>query len=265
MTDPIDLSIQQFVEAWRLMCAPGPRCATLTGDGFTSIFSGLPIAFFNVAVVTARGVSDRALEAHGRAACRWAADQGVPWLLMLTTEALEPGTDAAATLDRCGLSPIMTLTGMFAQHVSPLARVPDGLDLTVPQDDESCASLVDVNGLAYGMDLEAAKILVGKRSFWNGHAPVLGLVANRPAACAGVLMIDGKRYVALVATDPAQQRRGFAEAAMRRALDVAAQTHGDQDTVLHATDAGRPIYQRMGYQAIASHPLFIEKKFLEGH
>jgi hypothetical protein len=36
-------------------------------------------------------------------------------------------------------------------------------------------------------------------------------------------------------------------------------------TTLHATDAGRPICARMGYQTIATHTAFIEKRFLEGH
>ena len=34
---------------------------------------------------------------------------------------------------------------------------------------------------------------------------------------------------------------------------------------LHATEAGRPIYERMGYAPIAAHTVFIEKKFLGGH
>jgi predicted GNAT family acetyltransferase len=79
------------------------------------------------------------------------------------------------------------------------------------------------------------------------------------------LMVDGHRYVVLVATNPAHQRRGYAEAAMRRALEVAATAQGEQPTVLHATDAGRPVYQRMGYTTISTHTLFIDKAFVGGH
>ena len=56
---------------------------------------------------------------------------------------------------------------------------------------------------------------------------MLGRIGDTPACCAAVMMVDGYRYVALVATDPAHQRRGYAEAAMRTALDVAAREHGD--------------------------------------
>jgi len=71
--------------------------------------------------------------------------------------------------------------------------------------------------------------------------------------------------VALVATHPAYQKRGFAEAAMRRALTIAEERHGSRPTFLHASDAGRPIYARMGYEAVSSHTCFIDKRFLAGH
>lgn len=88
---------------------------------------------------------------------------------------------------------------------------------------------------------------------------------HQSASCATVLLVDGYRYVAPVATHPAQQRRGYAEAAMPHALDVAAQTHGQRPTFLHATNAGRPVYERMSYAPVSTHTVFMEKRFLTGH
>jgi hypothetical protein len=53
MNDDAGLSISQFREAWRLLCGACP--GYLTGDAadVNYIFSGLPIPFFNVALVTA--------------------------------------------------------------------------------------------------------------------------------------------------------------------------------------------------------------------
>ena len=183
---------------------------------------------------------------------------------MVTHERLEPGVDAAATLDACGLAVVMPMTGMLARTVAAAATVP-GLQLTVPQDDSGCAAIVDVNALAYGMDLEASKPTIGPRTFWKDQFPVLGVAGGKPVSSATVLMVDGHRYVALVATEPGQQRRGFADATMRRALENAARAHGETPTVLHATDAGRPVYERMGYASISTHTLLMEKRFLEGH
>ncbi len=262
MNDDVDLSIRQFRDAWRMMCAASPGHELASTAGIEYSFSGLPIGFFNVALLTGRGVSGDALKAHGDHACRWAADKQVPWLFIVTDEALEAGTDAVEVLDGCGLAPIMPLTGMTAEHVSPATRVPEGLALTVPQDESDCSALLDINSRAYGMDLDAAKAVLGRPDFWTGHVPVLGTVGHTPVSSAAVMMVDGYRYVALVATDPAQQRRGYADAAMRQALQLAGQAHGARPTVLHATDAGRPVYQRMGYTTIATHTVFMEQRFL---
>ena len=265
MNDGVDLSIRQFRDAWRLWCAGSADQTLAAEDGIEYIFSGVPIGFFNVALLTGEDVSGDRLKALGQAACEWAADKNVPWLFVVTHEALQPGVDAASALDNCGLATMMPMTGMLASRISPGAPAPESIELEVPQDDRGCSAVLDVNSLAYGMDLDAGKELIGTRSFWTGHVPVLGLVDGKPACAAAVVMVDGYRYVALVATDPAHQRRGYAEAAMRLALEVAGRQHGERPTVLHATDAGRPIYQRMGYEAIATHTLFMEKRFLAGH
>ncbi len=234
-------------------------------DGVEYIFSGCSIPFFNVAVVTGRGISADRLKSLGDNARAWASNKNVPWLFVTTLDALDAGIDATAVLDGCGLAPMLTLTGMLAQTVGPATNIPNGLELKVPQDDAGCSAVLDVNGLAYEMDLEAGKALVGTRSFWANHFPVLGLIDGKPACSAAVLMVDGYRYVALVATDPGQQRRGYADAAMRRALELSAHAHGERPTVLHATEAGRPVYERMGYTAISAHTIFMDKAFLTGH
>jgi ribosomal protein S18 acetylase RimI-like enzyme len=263
--DDLGLSLSQFSDAWRVMCHKSPAYAHATGDGLDCVFSGVPVGFFNLALLTGRSLSSETLRRQAGDACAWAADKGVPWLLVATQETLAPGVDAAAELDSCGLAFVMPLTGMVASQITPATRTADGLQLTVPADDGGRAALLDVNAVAYGMELEAGKPFMQTAAFWNGHVPVLGLVEGRPASCAAVLMVEGYRYVAMVATDPAHQRRGYAEAAMRHALDEAAHAHGDVPTVLHATEAGRPIYERMGYRTIARHMVYMEKRFLDAH
>ena len=264
-TDAVDLSVRQFREAWRLMCAGSPGFTLEEGGGVDYVFSGIPIAFFNVALVTGHDLSGEALQAHGRAACARASGEGVPWLFFVTHEGLRDDVDAVSLLDGCGLAQVLPMTGMLANRVAPPLQVPDGLRLSVPHDDTGCAAMIDVNSAAYGMDLHAAKSAIGTRRFWQSHVPVLGAVGDSPAASAAVMMVDGFRYVALVATHPDHQRRGYAGAAMRHALAVAAEAHGDGPTFLHATDAGRPVYARMGYAPVSTHTAFMEKRFLEAH
>ena len=267
MTDGVALSISQFLEAWRIFgrACPGSRVESHAGVDY--MFTGLPIAFFNVAVLTADQVSASALAASARGAMQWAsADKaGTPWLFIVTHDTLEPGTDAGAVLDGCGLMPLLPMTGMIARRVSPAATVPAGLQLEVPEDDGGCCDIIDVNSAAYGMDLNASKKAFGRGSFWADHMAVLGRAGGAPVTSAAVMLSGGHRYVALVATQPTHQKRGFAEAAMRHALNEAAAKFGERPSFLHATDAGQPIYARMGYERVASHTCFIDKRLLAGH
>ena len=71
------------------------------------------------------------------------------------------------------------------------------------------------------------------------------------------------RYVALVATHPKAQRKGYAEAAMRDVLERSLAAGLDRRTYLHATAAGRPVYERMGYKVIPSCPFV--RRWLQDH
>jgi len=261
MNQHVTLSLSQMAGAWRLMCSGVPSAVVEEQEGITYIFSGLPVGFFNLAMLTGSNVPASALAALGSDACAWAARQPVPWLLAVTQECLAPGVDAVATLDASGLAPVMPLTGMRARTVTAAPAVP-GLQLAVPQDDDGCGTIVDLNSRAYEMDLAACKPAIGVRAFWKDQFPVLGVLDGNPVSSATVMMVDGVRYVALVATDPDHRRRGYADAAMRQALANAARVHGETSTVLHATEAGRPVYERMGYETISTHMLFMDKHFL---
>jgi GNAT superfamily N-acetyltransferase len=265
MMDNVDLSIQQFVEAWRILSSAASSYRTHSAEGVECVFSGVPIPFFNAAVLTGRGLSPESAQSAAERARGWAAGRGVPWILAATGEALEPGADCAAILESCGFVPVMALTGMLAERVAPVEDVPEGLDLKIPEDDAACEAILDVNSAAYGMPFAVGQPVWGRRAFWKDHFAVLGFAGERPVSSAVVVMSGGHRYVALVATAPDQQRRGYADAAMRRALELAREAHGEHPTFLHATDAGRPVYERMGYQAVSSHTIFMDKSLLGEH
>src|SRR5262245_26651503 len=152
MPSNVDLSLQQFTDAWRLMCTGDARHVTASDKDLEYVFSGIPIAFFDVAVLTGRELTAADVTSRGHAARAWAADKNVPWLFIVTHERLAQGTDAVAALDACALGPMMPLTGMLATELVPPVRLPEKLSLQVPRDDQRCAAILDVNALAYGLD-----------------------------------------------------------------------------------------------------------------
>lgn len=261
----VDLSVRQMCEAWRILCRDAPGWRESSVDGVEYIFSGLPVAFFNVAMLTAPSISAAALRSSGDAARAWAAETPVPWFFVVTHDTLEPGVDATAILGECGYGAVLPLTGMFATHVAPVTSVPPGLLIGAPATDADCAAIVDINSAAYETDISPTKAVLGSQAFWKNHTAALGKVDGAPVSSTAVFMIDDYRYVALVATEPAHRRHGYAEAVMRHALQSAAAAHGERPTVLHATDAGRPIYARMGYTVMSTHTFFMDTAFLSGH
>jgi hypothetical protein len=221
MTEGVALSISQFLDAWRIF---GRACAgtrTEHAAGVDYIFTGLPIPFFNVAVLTShfrgragtrRGAMHRrrtplAVDRHARSSRGGRRCHG-------RARRLRPR--AAPADDGDGPS--------YAHVLQP--RLLDGLQLEVPEDDGGCGDVIDVNSAAYGMDLAASKPAFGRGAFWANHVAVLGRTGGVPATSAAVMLAGRHRYVALVATHPTYQKRGFAEAAMRHALSVSAERFG---------------------------------------
>ena len=263
MNEQVELSISQFVGAWDSFCATVPGRDREVQPGMYLLFTGIPIPFFNVAFQTRPVASAANLRALGEDACAFAGDREVPWFLVVTHEAIPAGVDAAAVLGEVGLRPATTATGMLAEDVEPLVRVPQGLELIEPWDDATSAAMITVNSAAYAMDMSAAIPDIGAHKTWKNHSAIVGVVDSLPVACSATLMVDGYRYVAFVATHPDRQRRGYADAAMRRSLDLAVERAGSRrPTVLHATDAGKPVYEKMGYAPISTHTMFLHERFL---
>lgn len=257
----VDLSVRQFVGAWKLMCSVEPQYAAQTVPGLEMVFSGLPSPFLNIAATTGRIQSGAELESLAAAAKTFAAPRAVPWFFAVTSDLVEGDLDVDAALASAELIPVMKLTGMIADEVAPPSVLPDGLELTQVSEDSGSEAMMTVNSAAYGVDLNSLDAQMARADFWRQHTAVLGSVAGEPATCSAVMDVDGHRYVALVATHPSHQRKGYADSAMRQSLTLAAQRLGPLPTTLHATDAGRPVYARMGYRPISSHVLYLETRF----
>ena len=95
-------------------------------------------------------------------------------------------------------------------------------------------------GLYVGWLAEADGRVVG------GAGVQLRPLVPRPAPGGGVLTAP-QALLLNVYTEPAWRRRGVAEALVRRALDWA-DARGVSGVVLHASDAGRALYERLGFR-----------------
>jgi GNAT superfamily N-acetyltransferase len=144
------------------------------------------------------------------------------------------------------------MTGM-AGDILPLSeRTHPELRFVPIADERSIIDFVDLNSIAYGLPIEAGRSIVPERTLWKKHAH--GFVAykgDKPVATATGLINGNCILLLLVATAADERRKGYADAVIRKALNSAHRATGIRRTVLHATDAGAPVYLRLGYRPAA--------------
>jgi len=118
----------------------------------------------------------------------------------------------------------------------------DAIDLDGPELGEPATSdeIVAINESAYGLAPGTFDPL--------GALDLHGfMVPGRAVVC--VHDHDGDAGITLVATHPGARRQGLATALMKQALRDA-RARGCTTTTLEASPAGRPVYERMGYQPL---------------
>jgi GNAT superfamily N-acetyltransferase len=119
--------------------------------------------------------------------------------------------------------------------------------------EEHLRAYADINSLSYGFPLEAGRAGLAGSALWKGKMhSYLGYENDIPVSAAATVINDGCLFLALVATTPAAQRKGYGEATVRKALFEGARATHLTRTVLHATDAGFPVYQRIGYRKVST-------------
>jgi GNAT superfamily N-acetyltransferase len=250
-----------FIDAWDALCHLCPVFETRRGGLVETSWSGYPVSFFNLAVTARSPVSLADFEHAARDTAEWAAERKLPWIFAVCHETLgNLLPEAGQALERMGLVPMMPLTGMEASKLAPPSRpTPDAAWLT-----ETGAStggdVIRLNEAAYQMALgEPGSLAMERPDWWRSPDRMASVLAPEgcPASTAAVLGVDGLRYVALVATHPESQRKGYAEAAMRDVLQRSLDAGLQPRTYLHASAAGRPVYERMGYRPTAEYTVYL--------
>lgn len=143
----------------------------------------------------------------------------------------------------------LDVTGMVG-NILPLTSSTHPRSLTFSRvTDEAALELYgDINSEAYGFPLDSGRAGLAGSNFWREIAfAYIGYEDGRAVSTASAIVNAGQLYLALVATRPEAQRKGYGEATVRHALEAAYTATGLQRTSLHATDAGFPVYRRVGY------------------
>ncbi|MEU3610383.1 GNAT family N-acetyltransferase [Streptomyces sp. NPDC035033] len=245
-------SMEQLTVAWRAMVLDrDPDADVRDLPGIAVRWADCRFAFWNCLTLTEVGADARLLELRLRQCAEIMSAKERPGFLWLFEDLLDDGARAGldAAAERAGLVYAFPGTGMAGDLLPvPEPSHPDLTFVRVTTDDQLRA-FADLNSLAYGFPLEDGRDGLEGSTLWKEtvHA-YLGMRGDTPVTCAGAVEADGRLFVALVATHPEWERRGYGEAVTRKALYEGGRATGLTRATLHATAAGAPVYPRIGFK-----------------
>jgi len=243
-------SIHQFITTWKLIARPFPQVDSSGTPGLAVSWANILFPFYNTLFLTDEMSDSRVLEDRVRRAAAYMRARSHPGWMVVCLDHLS-GTareELAAIMAREKLAPFVPMTGMAGDILPLETPAHTGLRFVRISDDATITDFVDINCVAYNIPIEAGRSIVKEHTLWNEHA--YGFVAyegDQPVATATAIVNEDCLFLFLVATMPEARRKGYAEAVIRHALNTAYEATGIRRTVLHATEAGYPVYLRLGY------------------
>jgi ribosomal protein S18 acetylase RimI-like enzyme len=256
----LEESNRQIIGAWSRFAQGAPNGRVQKASGVTCAFSNVPLAFFNVAFLSGPVLNATDLNDRIATAKEYGAKSGFPWMFCACNEWLpEPARAPEDAFNRHDLHAVMPLIGMVTDVASITVRSSHSpLEYRRVANRETCIAASDINCAAYGIPLEVGRESFFEGMFGNEVFAYVGYLEGQPVTAAGVWIVDGIQYVAIVATHPDHRRKGYAESVMWHSLQEARKATGITRTVLHATEAGFPVYERMGYRSVARFTFYAE-------
>ncbi len=256
-------SVRHLADVWRTIVLDRGPADVRDVPGMAVRWADSQDPFWNCIAFTEQGVGARLLDERLAEAAATMRQKTQPGFIWLFEDLLDPSARAGLpdAVDRAGLSLSLSGFGMSGDFLPvPEPTHPDLRFVRVTTEDELIA-YADLNSRAYAMPLEAGRDGFRGSALWkSGMYMYLGLKKGVPVSGAATLATNGCLFLALVATAPEEQRRGYGEATVRKALFEGAKATGLTRTVLHATMAGAPVYERIGYRKVASIGLYKLRK-----
>ncbi len=244
-------SNQQFINAWSYFASVCPKGEILAANELVIAWSGTNNAFINTVFLTKPVYEEAELEAKIKVACDYAKKRNQPWW-MVVAEDWVPHPQIDEVFARQGLVPLLRIAGMATEQLLPSTTHSSKLDCVSVNNLEMRQAVADTNAISYDFPLAPFRAALELDEFWQETVfGTLGYVENQPVSTATTFLIEDEFYLGWVATLPNYRNQGYAQAVSRHSLAQAAQRYGEKCTALHATPAGFPVYQRMGYRPTA--------------
>ena len=246
-------NVKTVIDAWKLMSGRFAGSDFQRADGVASTFANIPLSFFNISFQECPAATADELRSMLATMQRRAKACPHPSLIGLCEDWLPADWQAIAAKE--GFAFVLSMTGMAADNLLPLRRPSPELKYRRIEDDATARALAMINAHAYQMATEVWECLCNLQLWRSDSYGYVGYRDGKAVSSAAALPIEGAMYIALVATEPGEHGKGYAEAVMRHAIKQGEAGMGKRRLVRHASDMGGPLYQSMGFGAGCRIPL----------
>ena len=138
----------------------------------------------------------------------------------------------------------------------------DGLEIKQVRDIETFREWTHLNAISFGLTDGIKNITIKEHAslFLDNTLPGWHFICylnGKPAGTSTVYVADGVAGIYNITTAPEARGRGVGEAVTRQAM-IAGKNAGCAFATLQATKKGRPVYEKIGYEGVATNDIFVK-------
>ena len=254
MTDPRVAPVEDNLLSFMEALARQPRFELEPGDDVMAAYSDVAFPLFNP-VSGARFAHAVAGERTRELVASYVG-RGLPFLWWLTPSTTSP--ELEAVLADAGMARDNT-PGMHTPLGAPVTpALPDGVELVEVVTSRQPHPFIDTMLEGFGMprDLIAEFTTVLGSFDDRDLINVLATLDGRPVATGAAWVTGSTVGLYNITTLPEVRGRGLGYAVTARLMDLG-RDRGCTEAVLHASEQGRPVYERLGFGYVCDVPQYV--------
>ena len=247
-------SLHQFVTIWKMLGRPFPRVDQMDQAGLAISWPNTEFPFYNALFLTEQLTDAQVLQDRVQAAAAYMRARPSGGLFVFCLDNVSGAAKEALStiLTQAKFVQAIPMTGMAGDILPMAAPGHPALRFKRILDEATIQDFAELNCVSYGVPVETGRSLVKEHSLWHEHAyGFVGYAGDKAVSTATAIISESRLFLFLVATMPEARCKGYGEAVVRLALQTAYEATGIRRTVLHATEAGYPLYLRLGYHPTA--------------
>ncbi|HEX5431371.1 MAG TPA: N-acetyltransferase [Bryobacteraceae bacterium] len=234
-----------------------------------AVYSGLDYGVFNIAFLTERVSAPRDLGLLLACCGRYYHERAVNgcikkvrWSFWLCEDLLDLSARRRSrdVFFDAGLRPISQAPGMIAASLAPPSRPLPEIECCAVKSAPLRSAFTGVTSVCFDIPIAIASAVYEPEGAWQGeYRGFVGFAHGQPVSIVALVHAEGALGIYSLGTLPEYRRRGYGEALLRAAIAQMQDGEAPHRLVLESTEAGYPLYRRLGFRDAARFTVYLTK------